>query len=84
MSCSAYLLVSRDLVWFISLAKFGSYPFVSRSDYKTIITVQASDTELVAKAVECVLKDLPAEAVVGVDDMSPESLQRVNDEGELI
>lgn len=54
--------------------KFGSYPFVSRTDYKTIVTVQASDDEVVLKAVECLLTELPREAVVGIDQMTTEPM----------
>jgi FAD synthetase len=46
--------------------KFGSYPFVNRTDYKTILTVQGEEEEEVEAAVNQLLEAIPAQAVVSV------------------
>jgi FAD synthetase len=58
------LALLDDIVQRYPTIKFGSYPFVDRLEYKTVITMSASDAQLVEIAHKDLIAALPAHAIV--------------------
>lgn len=46
---------------------FGSYPVVGNAEYKVVVTAECKSDDLLAKAVEALLKGLPDEVIVRIE-----------------
>lgn len=60
------IAILDDVVKRYPTVKFGSYPFVDRVEYKTVITMSSTDTQLIDLAYNELVASLPSDSIVSI------------------